>query len=542
MMKLVCRVCNSGAPMLLRQRWFGSQLVAPAGVLKSTEELPPLPKGWHDCLYNRVAASGDPRRSIVPLLERWVQEGRPVDQSDLREMVKKMRSFRRNFHALEISTWMSDRRYFCLSPGDVADRLDLIKKVHGLEQAESFFGNLPKQLKVYQVHGALLSCYVQDKCVEKAEAFFHRMEEANMLDSFAFNMLMKMYNDIGQLALVDKIFQKMKNKGFAPDIFTYNILIEAYATGANVEGVKKVLGSMKHSEIAASCYTYAIAAKGYVKSGLIDEALVLLEESKKLMPRRKGNDAYGFLILIYSDIGDKSEMYRVWNMYKSSDKVATSMYMCMMGALLKLDDVEGAEAILKEWESVTSFHDFRLPNLLLGAYCTRGLLEKAELLVNKAIESGLAPYANAWDRLASLYFDCGQNLKAVEAMKKALAEGQAPWKPNPASVMRTLEYMKEQKGVEEAEGIVKLLKRHGPLAQEIYNCLLTIYMWAGKSTTDLLEQMAEDGFRADEDTFKILEEKSEKIIPQRTRKKKKNVEQKAIKGTETDCKSAKLAA
>ncbi|CAL9094573.1 unnamed protein product [Musa textilis] len=525
-MQLVRRVCNSGAPMLLRERWFGSQLVAPAGVLMSTEELPPLPEGWHDSLYNRIAAVGDPTLSVVPLLERWVQEGRPVDQSELRVMVKRMRSFCRYSHALEISTWMSDRRYFYLSPGDVADRLDLIKKVHGLEHAESYFGNIPKQLKVNQVHGALLNCYVQDKCVEKAEALFHRMEEANMLSSFAFNMLMKMYNEIGQLARVDKIFQEMKNKGFAPDNFTYNILIEAYATGANVEGVKKVLGSIKHSEIAAGWYTYAVAAKGYVKSGLIDEALVLLKESKKLMPQRKGNAAYGFLLTVYSDIGDKSEMYQVWNKYKSLDKVATSMYMCMMSGLLKLDDVEGAEAILKEWESVTSFRDFRLPNLLIGAYCKRGLLEKAELLVNKAIESGLAPYANAWDRLASLYFDCGQNLKAVEAMKKALAKGQAPWKPNPTSVMRTLEYMKEQKDVEEAEEIVKLLKRHGPLTQEIYNCLLSIYMGAGKSTTDLLEQMAEDGFRADEDTFKILEERSEKISPQRTRKKKKNVEQK----------------
>ncbi|RZR97483.1 hypothetical protein BHM03_00026680 [Ensete ventricosum] len=54
MMQLVRRVCNNGAPLLLRKRWFGSQLVAPAGVLMSTEELPPLPDGWHDNLYGRL--------------------------------------------------------------------------------------------------------------------------------------------------------------------------------------------------------------------------------------------------------------------------------------------------------------------------------------------------------------------------------------------------------------------------------------------------------------------------------------------------------
>ncbi|WOL00213.1 hypothetical protein Cni_G08926 [Canna indica] len=519
-MHLFCRACNSkGALLPFCERRLVPKLAAPAvGAPFSTDESLPLPEGWQDNLWNRVYAAGDPRRSIVPVLERWVAEGNSVEKSVLQGLVKQMRSCRRYAHALQISTWMSDRRYFELKPGDIAYRLDLIKKIHGLQQAESYFSCIPKQLKVYQVYGSLLNCYVEEKCVEKAEALFHKMEEMSMLSTFSYNMLIKLYTEIGQLAKVDIIFQEMEKKNFIPDIFTYNNLIEAYAKGANTEAVEKVLKSIEQSNNAANWHTYAVAAKGYVKAGLVDEALALLKESEKQIPKKRSRVCYGFLLSVYADIGNKDEMYRVWNLYRTSGRVANSMYMSMISGLLKLDEIECAEDILEEWESVVPFYDFRVPNLLLSAYCKKGLIEKAELLMKKVTERGVIPLANSWERLAGLYFTCGQNAKAVESMKKALAKEQIIWKPNPTTIATTLEYLKEQKDAQGAEEIARLLRNRGLLTREIYNCLLKIYVSAGKPTTDLLDQMRKDGFDADEETCKILGEEGQKKPTISTRK------------------------
>ncbi|KAG1355128.1 pentatricopeptide repeat-containing protein, mitochondrial [Cocos nucifera] len=411
--------------------------------------------------------------------------------------------------------WMSDRRYFPVTPGDLAYRLQLINKVHGLEHTENYFNNISSQLKLYQPYGALLKCYAEEKSVEKAEALFEKMKESNMLSSFGYNMLMKLYSDIGELGKIDATFQEMEEKGILPNFFTYNILMEAYANTCNINGMEKILKRMRDPEVPANWHIYAVAAKGYVKIGLMDKALAALKKSEKRIPQKKGRVAYGFILSVYADIGNKDEVHRVWNSCKAREKLSNSMYMCMISALLKLDDIEGAEAILKEWEAQFDLYDFRVPNLLIGAYCTKGLLGKAESLVGQVIESGRTPLANTWDRLAGGYFREGQTLKAVEMMKKALQmTGQTVWKPNPANVLASLEYFRDQKDVEAAEEFVTMLRHLVPLTRENYLCLLRTYLLAGKPVTDLLQQMKEDGLDVDDETQKILEEKNNQCHPE----------------------------
>uniref|UniRef100_A0A0A9ER47 Uncharacterized protein n=1 Tax=Arundo donax TaxID=35708 RepID=A0A0A9ER47_ARUDO len=70
-----------------------------------------------------------------------------------------------------------------------------------------------------------------------------------------------------------------------------------------------------------------------------------------------------------------------------------------------MNDIEGANKALKEWETKCVSHsDFRLTNLVVDAYCREGLVVKAVALVDEAIEKGRTPYANTWYRLASGFF------------------------------------------------------------------------------------------------------------------------------------------
>ena len=94
---------------------------------------------------------------------------------------------------------MSDRRYFPLSAADHAARLGLIYKVRGIEHAEDFFDNIPKQRRAHQTYGALLSCYAQELAVEKAESLFETMRELKMLTPFPYNILMSLYSRTGNM-------------------------------------------------------------------------------------------------------------------------------------------------------------------------------------------------------------------------------------------------------------------------------------------------------------------------------------------------------
>ncbi|KAB5530109.1 hypothetical protein DKX38_020190 [Salix brachista] len=127
-------------------------------------------------LKRRISMVEDPMVPIILVIEKWIQEGQVVINSDLKHLIRKLRKIHRfshdlqihsifygywisGFHCKLISQLMSDQRGHNLSPRDVAVRLDLISKVHGLEQAVPYFNSVPESLRGLEVYGALLNCY-----------------------------------------------------------------------------------------------------------------------------------------------------------------------------------------------------------------------------------------------------------------------------------------------------------------------------------------------------------------------------------------------
>lgn len=398
---------------------------------------------------------------------------------------------------------MSDRRYFTLSAGDLANRLELIYKLRGLEHAENYFNNFPIQNKVLQTYGALLKCYSEEKSVNKAEALFETMKELKLLTPFPYNILMSLYSCTGQHEKVEIVFNEMKEKGIVPDAFTDGILLNAYATALNIPKMEEVLRMIKQKH-AVDFHKYAVVARAYLKAGAKDKALDKLRMAEKLIPKRNSRYAWGFLVTLYAEIDNKDEMYRIWNAHKSLiGTPSNSMYICMMSGLLKLDDVDGAEALFREWKSNFTSFDIRIPRLLISAYCKKGILSKAEYYVSEAVQSGEMLSSTTWGELADAYFEVNQIPKAVEMMKGVEA-GKTWWKPSPENVNASLKYFEEQKDVEAAEEFVTLVRRLIPLTREVYECLLRIYFVAGKPVSGVVEHMKVDNFDVDEETVKIF--------------------------------------
>lgn len=44
---------------------------------------------------------GDPRVSVVPVLDQWVREGKKVNRSELQSIIKELSIYKRFNHALE---------------------------------------------------------------------------------------------------------------------------------------------------------------------------------------------------------------------------------------------------------------------------------------------------------------------------------------------------------------------------------------------------------------------------------------------------------
>ncbi|KAH7513116.1 hypothetical protein FEM48_Zijuj12G0162500 [Ziziphus jujuba var. spinosa] len=499
-------------------------------------------KGSLDALYRKISPIGDPKVSIVPVLDKWIHDGRAVDKRRLLDIIKELRHYRRYKHALEdetdlefplskvhyvnvnyneivltheieihcgsafeLSMWMTDKRYYPLTYGDVAIRLDLISKVHGIEQVENYFNSVPRQLKSLEVYGALLNCYAHAELVEKAEAVMQQMRDMGLARStLSYNVLLNLYYKTGCYEKMENLLHEMEEKGIGQDRVTYAIQISAYAANSDAEGIDKILTRMETDHEVLDWSTYSTAANGCIRVGLLDKGLSMLKKSEELISTaKKKSAAYEHILTQYAALGKKDEVLRLCELFDKNLKVYNRGYISMITSLLKFDDIESAEKIFEVWETRNLNYDIRIPNFLIAAYCRKGLFEKAESLFNRVIEKGGQPDAKTWHYLTALYIKKDQMQKAAEAIKQEMSVVKFFWKPSKDSLVAYLEYLKGKGNLEGAEEIIRLVGDKGFVSVDIQERLLN-YIQDVESNSQVLIEILRNALDGDEEPSELL--------------------------------------
>lgn len=370
---------------------------------------------------------------------------------------------------------MSDKRYMPLSMDDIATRMNLISKVHGLEQVENYFNNIPEKLKGFLVYTALLNCCANEKSMEKAELVMKKIIDRGFARTpLCYNILINMYYKIGEHEKMDALMLKMEEQGINPDKYTLSIRLSAYAAISDVEEMNKTIERMESDpHIVLDWKCCAIAASGYLQVGLLDKASDLAKKLEGLIAKSKRSGiAFDQLLKLYAEMGKKDELYRIWKLYKVKKKIYNKGYISMISSLLAFDDIEGAEKIFEEWESMKLSCDFRVPNLMIDAYCRKGLLAKAEAFLNKAMTKGGKPSFDSWYYLACGYLEDNELSKASETMRKAIALCPPGCKPSKEILATCLEYLEGKGDVEGVDKFIDLLRVEGMFSSLVHDRLL----------------------------------------------------------------------
>ncbi|OMO80264.1 hypothetical protein CCACVL1_13049 [Corchorus capsularis] len=458
-----------------------------------------------DDLYFRINAVTDPHCSVTPVLQKWIEGRSHVKESELRRIIRSLRSRRRYSHALEVSQWMSSNgsRF---SSGDSAVQLDLIGRVHGLISAKSFFYSLKEEDKSVQTYSALLNCYVQEGLVDEALSLVKKMKEMGFLTSpLPYNDIMCLYTKTGQHEKVPDVLSEMKRNGVSPDIFSYRVCMNSYGARADYNSMGKVLEEMNsRRDIKRDWLTYSVVANYYIKGGLKEMGIYYLKECEKLCKTAEG---FNFLISSYATLGIKDEMERLWALQKVKCKKHVNRdYMTGLSSLVKLGELEEAESLLEEWELSCTTFDFRVPNALLIGYCQRGLVEKAEAKLQDIIKRRKTANPSSWSIIATGYAYNNNMEKAFECFNEALAvqAENRDWKPKESLISSILSWLGENGEIEDAEAFVNSLKSKVPINREMYHALLKAYVRNGREVEGLLESMKNDKIDEDEETMKII--------------------------------------
>ena len=122
--------------------------------------------------------------------------------------------------------WMENQKDIEFSVYDIALRLDLIIKTHGLKQGEEYFEKLLHSSVSMRVAKSaylpLLRAYVKNKMVKEAEALMEKLNGLGFLVTpHPFNEMMKLYEASGQYEKVVMVVSMMKVNKISRNVLSH---------------------------------------------------------------------------------------------------------------------------------------------------------------------------------------------------------------------------------------------------------------------------------------------------------------------------------
>ncbi|KAL3643415.1 hypothetical protein CASFOL_014230 [Castilleja foliolosa] len=461
-------------------------------------------------LYAVVSPLGKPNVNVTPELEKWVKSGNKVRFAELQRIIFDLRKRKRYAQALQVSEWMRNKGTFEFTPVQHAVQLDLIGKVHGSLQAESYFDSLKEENKTDKVYGALLHCYARQRQTEKALSHLNVMKENGIaLSSLAFIDIMCLYSNTGQNDKIPILFTQMKDNGIRPDNLSYRICINSFGLRSNFEGLENMLKEMENdSNIVMDWNTYTSVASFYIKAGMEEKANIVLKKAEESLDTKDGL-GYNHLISLYARLGNKDKVLSLWVLEKDVCKRCINRdYINILESLVKIGEFEEAEKVFKEWELSGNCFDIRVVNAMIVGYIENGVCEKAEMLLDCSMKKGRALRLDIWGKLAIGYLEKGEVDNAMRSLKVGLSindDASVDNKLGDKMVMKMLMLVGTKGRVGDAEKVVSLLRSVVVLKRQMYQVLLNSCVGAGKEVGGILDVMRADNFEVDKETSKIRE-------------------------------------
>lgn len=434
------------------------------------------------------AILASPAVPVSKVMEKWVEEGNEVTETEVNVTMVILRKRRLFVKALQLSEWLESNKQFEFTEANYVIRVDLLAKVQGLFKAETYVKQLPESFRTEIVYRTLLANCVSVTNVKKAEEVFNKMKDLGFpATPFTFNQLLLLYKRTDRKKIAD-VLLLMEKENVKPNVFTYQILVDVKGQTNDISGMEQIVETMEAEGITPSSQIQTSLARYYAAAGLKDKAEAVLKkiEGDNIQKTRW---ACRLLIPIYASLGRFEEVERIWKVCESDPRLDECVAAIeAWGQLKKIENAEAAfNKLLKKVRKPSAKHY----TALLKVYANHKMLTKGKDLVNQMAASGCNLGPLTWDALVKLYVGAGEVEKADSILGKAIKKKMG--KPLFSSYMTIMDKYAEKGDVHNTEKLFQMMREAGYTSRiRQYQTLLHAYTKSKTTAYGFVNRMKAD--------------------------------------------------
>ncbi|WJX69582.1 hypothetical protein P8452_53805 [Trifolium repens] len=462
----------------------------------------------HDSLCKRIEKlpKGE---SIASAFRSWMRDGFPVRSADVFHTINRLRKLNFNKRALEVMEWVIRERPYRPRELDYSYLVEFTSKLHGIPHGENLFTRVPVEFQNELLYNNLVIACLDKGVIRRSFEYMKRMRELGYpISHLVFNRLIILHSSPGRRKMIPSLLTQMKADKVTPHVSTYNILMKIEANEHNLENLMRFYDRMKRMQVEPNEISYCILATAHAVARLYVATEMYVEAVEKSMT---GNNwsTLDVLLILYGYLGSQKELERIWDIIKGLPFVRSKSYMLAIEAFGRLGELNRAEEIWSEMESLKGLKSVEQFNSMMTVYCKHGVLDKASRLYKNMKTKGYKPNAITYRHLA---LGCLKSGKAEQALKtldlcmrfpvNKRVSNSTPWLETTLSIA---ELFAEKGDVENVERLFEEFHKAKYCRYTfVYNTLIKAYVKAKIYKPNLLRRMILGGANPDAETYSLL--------------------------------------
>jgi pentatricopeptide repeat protein len=274
------------------------------------------------------------------------------------------------------------------------------------------------------IYNTVIATCIATGQMEAATGVMENAERDKATDVITYNTIIKGYAKSGHMDRCVEIFERMKQRGFAPSQVTYGIILDGLIDGNQIERAVEVFNTMIEQGVAANTVLFTTLIKGFTRAGDVDQAMAIYKQMCN--DSRVAPDVVTFSILVKANC-DASRL-------------------------------EVALNLLDDMVKLNLYPDEMLFNNLLTGCASQKNASLGKRLYADMVASGIRPSNATFSILIRLYAQCKMLEDAIDMVKNEPAKHKV--NPEPRLFLQL------------AQSCIR--ERQGKLAVDVYNQLATV--------------------------------------------------------------------